>query len=75
MQLEASYVTNRVVAVVLPFTPNCVLDLRNVRRVERASLKPRFLHTSLTGMPASASFRKPMICPSEKRLFYVRLPL
>lgn len=32
-----------------------------------ASLNPCFLHGSLTGMPASASFRNPMIRCSVKR--------
>ncbi|KOT08117.1 hypothetical protein DM56_5042 [Burkholderia mallei] len=34
-----------------------------------ASLNPCFLHSSLTGIPASASFRNPMICCSVKRFF------
>ncbi len=38
-------------------------------RVERRVLNPCFLHSSLTGMPGSASFRNPMICCSVKRFF------
>lgn len=37
--------------------------------VERRITEPVLLHSSLTGIPASASFKKPMICSSVKRFF------
>lgn len=42
---------------------------RGMENALRANLLALKEHDALTGTPASASFRKPMICPSADRFF------